>query len=383
MEKFRKLKRRILIFTGSRGEWGYLRPVISQLNKNGNETAIVVSNMHVDERFGNTKSEIVNDGFEIYESIYMNIVAPNEIGWTKSLGLLMLQIPDILDRFKPDIVLLAGDRAETFIFSIASFYSNYFIAHIQAGELSGHKDGMARHAIGKLVHIHLASNYDAKERLIRLGEPKFRIFQTGAPQLDDIINSKIKSDSIDVIKKKLRINTQRKFALCILHSSSDDPDINNYVKLINTSLREKGFYQVWILPNSDSGSEQITLEILKLSKNELSIAQNFARANFIELLRNAELLIGNSSCGILEAPAVGLPSINLGVRQKGRVQAKSVFSILRPNNENLGDTIKESLKIDRKQNFSLFGDGNSSSKICDILEEIVLDAKIKDKFLEE
>lgn len=383
MEKFRKLKRRILIFTGSRGEWGYLRPVISQLNKNGNKTAIVVSNMHVDERFGNTKGEIENDGFEIYDSIYMNIVAPNDVGWTKSLGLLMLQIPDVLNRFKPDIVLLAGDRAETFIFSIASFYSNYFIAHIQAGELSGHKDGMARHAIGKLAHIHLASNYDAKKRLIRLGEPKFRIFQTGAPQLDDIINNNIKSDSIDNIKKKLRINTKKKFALCILHCSSDDPDINDYVKLINISLIKKGFFQVWILPNSDSGSEQISLEILKLPKNELSIAQNFARANFIELLRNAELLIGNSSCGILEAPAVGLPSINLGLRQKGRVQAKSVFSILKPNKKNVMDTIDKCLKIDRKQNFSLFGDGNSSSKICNILEEIDLNAKLKDKFLEE
>ena len=118
---------------------------------------------------------------------------------------------------------------------------------IQAGELSGHKDGMARHAIGKLAHIHLASNEDAKNRLIRLGEPKFRIFQTGAPQLDDIIKNKIKSDSIESIKKRLRINTKKKFVMCILHSSSDDPNVINYVNLINDLLMDKGFYQVWIL----------------------------------------------------------------------------------------------------------------------------------------
>ena len=376
-------KRRILIFTGSRGEWGYLRPVISQLKKNGNQTAIVVSNMHVDERFGSTKGEIEKDGFEIYDSIYMNIVAPNEMGWTKSLGLLMLQIPDVLNRFNPDIVLLAGDRAETFIFSIASFYSNYIIAHIQAGELSGHKDGMARHAIGKLAHIHLASNEDAKNRLIRLGEPKFRIFQTGAPQLDDIIKNKIKSDSIESIKKRLRINTKKKFVMCILHSSSDDPNVISYVNLINKLLMDKGFYQVWILPNSDSGSDKILKKILSLPKIELSLAKNFSRSNFIELLRNSEFLIGNSSCGILESPAIGLPSINLGLRQKGRVKAKSVFSVIKPTADNLNRTIDECLKINRNQNFSLFGDGNSSSKICNILQEIDLNKELRDKFLEE
>ncbi len=376
-------KRRILIFTGSRGEWGYLRPVISQLKKNGNQTAIVVSNMHVDERFGSTKGEIEKDGFEIYDSIYMNIVAPNEMGWTKSLGLLMLQIPDVLNRFNPDIVLLAGDRAETFIFSIASFYSNYIIAHIQAGELSGHKDGMARHAIGKLAHIHLASNEDAKNRLIRLGEPKFRIFQTGAPQLDDIIKNKIKSDSIESIKKRLRINTKKKFVMCILHSSSDDPNVISYVNLINKLLVDKGFYQVWILPNSDSGSDKILKKILSLPKIELSLAKNFSRSNFIELLRNSEFLIGNSSCGILESPAIGLPSINLGLRQKGRVKAKSVFSVIKPTADNLNRTIDECLKINRNQNFSLFGDGNSSSKICNILQEIDLNKELRDKFLEE
>ena len=376
-------KRRILIFTGSRGEWGYLRPVISQLKKNGNQTAIVVSNMHVDERFGSTKGEIEKDGFEIYDSIYMNIVAPNEMGWTKSLGLLMLQIPDVLNRFNPDIVLLAGDRAETFIFSIASFYSNYIIAHIQAGELSGHKDGMARHAIGKLAHIHLASNEDAKNRLIRLGEPKFRIFQTGAPQLDDIIKNKIKSDSIESIKKRLRINTKKKFVMCILHSSSDDPNVISYVNLINKLLMDKGFYQVWILPNSDSGSDKILKKILSLPKIELSLAKNFSRSNFIELLRNSEFLIGNSSCGILESPAIGLPSINLGLRQKGRVKAKSVFSVIKPTADNLNRTIDECLKINRNQNFSLFGDGNSSSKICNILQEIDINKELRDKFLEE
>ncbi len=376
-------KRKILVFTGSRGEWGYLRPVIEEIEKVDIEIAIVVSNMHVDERFGETKVEIQKDGFEIYDSIYMNLIAPSKVGWTKSLGILLFQIPDILNRFNPDIVLLAGDRAETFTFAVGSFYSNYCIAHIQAGELSGHKDGMARHALGKFAHIHIASNDDAADRLKRLGEPEFRIYNTGAPQLDDIINSKIKGDDIKSIKKSLRVDNKKNYCLCIMHSSSDEKNIYKVVELINKTLLELNIFQIWILPNNDSGSDLIRNEIINLKRKNIAFVNNMKRANFIELLKNSDFLIGNSSCGILEAPALGIPSINMGVRQKGRMQAKSVVHTKIFNKQSIKDAIRLCYKIEKGKNYSLYGDGKSSKRIAKIFKDIIIDKKLKDKYLNE
>ena len=174
------------IFTGSRGEWGYLRPVLEKMNKFKVNYKIIVSNMHLLADKGSTYREIEKDGFKINEKIYMNINGPDNISWSKSLGLLKFQLPDIFYKLGIDLLLIAGDRAETFIAASAAYYADIPIAHIQAGERSGHKDGMVRHAIGKLTHIHFASNLDAVNRLKKFGEQRFRINLVGAPQIDVI-----------------------------------------------------------------------------------------------------------------------------------------------------------------------------------------------------
>ncbi|MBN4075938.1 UDP-N-acetylglucosamine 2-epimerase, partial [Gammaproteobacteria bacterium AH-315-E17] len=164
------MSKRILVFTGSRGEWGYLRPILEKLKNSDHIVGLVVTNMHVDPAFGATEKEIIADGFNPDYRIYMNITGNTQTSWSRSLGLLGVQLPTVFDEFSPDLILLAGDRAETFVAATSAFYSDIIIAHIQAGELSGHKDGMARHALGKLAHVHFASNEDAADRLIRLGE---------------------------------------------------------------------------------------------------------------------------------------------------------------------------------------------------------------------
>ena len=379
-------KRKILVFTGSRGEWGYLRPVIEEIEKVDIEIAIVVSNMHVDERFGETKVEIQKDGFEIYDSIYMNLIAPSKVGWTKSLGILLFQIPDILNRFNPDIVLLAGDRAETFTFAVGSFYSNYCIAHIQAGELSGHKDGMARHALGKFAHIHIASNDDAADRLRRFGEQEFRINNVGAPQLDDIVHQELYS--IVELNDVLNSTIDKDYALCIVHPTSENPkDCINYVHWINNSLDNLKIQQIWIYPNNDAGSIGIINSIeKKLNKPHLGF-RSLNRKIYLSLLKHCSFIIGNSSSGILEAPSLKTPTINLGIRQKARIAAPSVITIENPKEE---DIIKSIAKIsDKKMKDSInnvinpYGDGSSSSRIVNILESIELDMKIRNKFIEE
>ena len=141
--------------------------------------------MHLLDSFGNSVKEIEKDGFKVREKIYMSLDGYNNFTMTKSMFIFGTSLVDILQRVKPDWVILAGDRGETLIAAITAAYTNIPIAHIQAGELSGNIDGQARHAIGKFAHIHFASNLDAYNRLKKLGEEKFRIKLVGAPQLDD------------------------------------------------------------------------------------------------------------------------------------------------------------------------------------------------------
>ena len=183
--------KKILILTGSRGEWGYIRPImrIAQ-TRTDIQIVLVVTNMHLLSSFGNSYKEIEKDGFRIDYRINMSLDGYNHITQAKSLGICLMGLPDILDAEKPDWVLLAGDRGEQLMGAIAAAYTYTPTAHIQAGELSGNIDGMTRHAIGKLVHMHLASNEDAATRLKRLGEDPFRIFNVGAPQIDELVQNK-------------------------------------------------------------------------------------------------------------------------------------------------------------------------------------------------
>ena len=157
--------KKILFITGSRGEWGYIRPILRLIeNRDDIESVLVVTNMHLLPAYGNSYKEIENDGFEIDYKIHMSLDGYNHFTHAKSLGICLTSLPDIIDNEKPDWVLLAGDRGEQLMGAIAASYTYTPVAHIQAGELSGNIDGMSRHAIGKLVHLHFASNEDAANR---------------------------------------------------------------------------------------------------------------------------------------------------------------------------------------------------------------------------
>ena len=191
--------KKIMVLTGSRGEWGYIRPIMKMASQRDDvKTILVVTNMHLLEAYGSSYREIENDGFHIDYKINMSLDGYNHITHAKSLGICLMSLPDLIDVEKPDWVLLAGDRGEQLMGAIAAAYTYTPVAHIQAGEVSGNIDGMTRHSIGKLVHMHFAANEDAATRLIKLGEEPFRVFNVGAPQLDEMVQSQY--TSLDVLE---------------------------------------------------------------------------------------------------------------------------------------------------------------------------------------
>jgi UDP-hydrolysing UDP-N-acetyl-D-glucosamine 2-epimerase len=313
----------------------------------------------------------------------MNVAGQGESAWARSLGLLGIQLPNVFDEFCPDIILLAGDRAETFMAAVSAFYSNVIIAHIQAGELSGHKDGMARHALGKLAHLHFASNNDAADRLIRLGEEEFRIHTTGAPQLDNLLDKNEISNISDVCIN-LRLNPSDPFCVCIVHPSSDETVPPKLVaKIMHEALTARGIYQIWILPNNDSGSAGIVNEVTHFPKQFVRVTRNLARNDYAAILSNCEFIIGNSSSGILEAPSLGVASINIGSRQTGRLRSRTVIDVPVASAESIDQAIARVTSEPNNGSDKQYGDGDSSSKIVAVLNDLVIDDKLINKFLVE
>ena len=191
---------KILFITGSRGEWGYIKPIIKLCIKRSIDYDICATNMLLLPNFGNLVEEIKDEGFKVSDEIFMALDGYNHFSTSKSLGIFLSSFSDVVKRLRPTWILLAGDRGEQLMASICGAYTYTPVAHIQAGERSGNIDGLSRHAIGKFVNIHFAANSDAFNRLISLGEERFRVHNVGAPQLDEIYQGEVSS------KKKLEKN---------------------------------------------------------------------------------------------------------------------------------------------------------------------------------
>lgn len=377
----RKIKK-ILFLTGSRGEWGYIRPLLELIkNNNDFEYSICVTNMHLLPYYGDTYKEILNDGFKIDYKINMSIDGYNHFTHIKSLSIFLSSFSDILESSNPDCIILSGDRGEQLMGSIAGSYSYIPTIHIQAGEKSGNIDGMARHAIGKFSHIHIASSSDAENRLLKLGEEKFRIKKFGAPQLDDISNHNKLLKDFPLFKNL----SEKNFFLVVQHPITEQSDVA-FEQMKSTLLALNNFEEekVLIMPNNDAGTSQVQKAIFEFADTKYKILKNVNREMYLTLLKNCKAIIGNSSSGLLEAPSYKIPCVNIGRRQEGRERGINVIDIDDFNRIKIQNAIKKviSVKFQDRLNKSCinpYGDGKTSKRIYDFLKKIEINDKILTK----
>ncbi len=371
---------KLLFFTGSRGEWGYLRPILEKCKKMRIKFNLCATNMHLLDNFGFSLKEIEKDGFKVDDKIYMALDGYNNHTVTKSMGILMSSFVDTVNRINPDWIILAGDRGETLVASIVGAYTDVPIAHIQAGELSGIIDGQARHAIGKFSNLHFASNRDAALRLKKLGEEKFRIKLVGAPQLDDLKNNKF--NKLSKLRKKYNINFNSSYVLVIYHPpQARIESIKEDLDSIFGFLKQIKMKKIWISPNNDAGSSIIKNEFFQKRQSEDYLFDNLPREEYLTLLKNTNCIIGNSSSGILESPTFKTPCINIGNRQFGRLRAKNIIDVKKITLQKL----KKAFRLSQSKSFKKrikniknpYGDGNSAEKIL----KIILNTKIDDKLM--
>jgi GDP/UDP-N,N'-diacetylbacillosamine 2-epimerase (hydrolysing) len=376
--------RNILLITGSRGEYGYIRPVVREIEKtSGLDYSLVVTNLHLLTEFGRSVEEIEKDGIRIAERLFMALDGYTPASMSKSLGIFLMGITDVLSRIRPDIVLLAGDRGEQLMTAIAAAHMNIAVAHIQAGELSGNIDGMSRHAITRFAHVHFASSEDAAERLRRMGEQEFRIHLTGAPQLDELHRGDFAP--LDEITGLFRLDPKRPFVLFVQHPVTEEYDSTaRQVEETLEAICEIGVPTVAIFPNNDAGSAELRRVLERYRRPFVRIERNLSRRIYLGLLHSASAMVGNSSSGLIEAPCFALPAVNVGTRQRGRERGNNVIDVAADRNaikggleRALSAEFRRCLKEDCQNPY--LGDGNVSQRIVGILRDVQIDEDLLKK----
>ncbi len=376
-------RRRILVSLESRATYGYSRNVMRAMRDFPElELATLVTGMHLMEEMGNSVALIERDGFPMTARVPLAPSGDGAGAWSRAMGEAMAGFAEAMERIAPDIVLLSGDRAETLTLCVAAAYMGLPIAHIQAGDKSGHIDDAARYAIAKLAHIHFASCDDSAERLRRLGEQDFRIFNVGAPQLDDMDRPfpprrlAVEGGEIDLAAP---------YVLLVQHPVMAERD--EAARQMEASIEaclETGLPVVWIYPNSDLGYRDIVALIARYRAHpRVRAVANLERDDYLALLKNARALVGNSSSGILEAPSFKVPVVNVGNRQRGRPQASNILNCP-PEREAIAATLEKALhdpdfRAACARAVNPYGDGRSGPRICRILSEIALDRRLMDK----
>lgn len=379
-----KTKRRVLGVTGIRSEYDIMSSVFQAIACHPDlDLQLVVTGAHLADAFGHTIDEIRADGFIVIDEIESLLNSDQASARVKGLAIQLQGLVQTVVRIKPDILLVLGDREEAMTTALVGAYMNIPVAHLCGGDrVVGNVDDQVRHAVTKLAHLHFVTNRESAERIIRLGEQPFRVFDVGNPGLDRLLEVPV-IDSAELSRRLgFAIVDGEPLVLLIQHVISTEIDqAYEQMKLTLEAVREFGAKTILSYPNSDAGGQQMIRAIREYESFPfLYAAKNIPRLEFVNLLRRASCLVGNSSAGILEAPLLKLPVINVGNRQSGRLHAENV-QFVPHDKERIIEALRRAID-DQKYRESVaacsnpYGDGKSSVRIANILATTSLDDKL-------
>ena len=376
--------RKVAVITGTRADYGILYPVLKAIDSSENlKLQLIVCGMHLCPDFGMTIKEIEKDGFEISDKFETVFSSDTGSSMAKTVGLSIMYAAQSFERLKPDIVLVLGDRGEMLAAAIAACYMNIPVAHIHGGEVSGTVDESIRHAITKLSHIHFPATEDSRNRIIKMGEKEENVFVVGAPGLDVIKITKYMSREEFLNKFSLKDD---KIILMTQHPvTTEIGDVDFQIRETLNAIVSIGKQTVITYPNSDSGGRIIIrrIEEYRQKYSFIKVYKNLSQYDYLNLLNNADVMVGNSSSGIIEAASFKLPVVNIGTRQNGRLRGINVMDAAYSKKEII-NAINKSLYDDDyikslDKCINPYGDGNASSKIVKILNDIKIDRNLIQK----
>ena len=371
--------RKVCVVTGSRAEYGLLRWVIRGIRDSGAlELQLVVTGTHLSHEFGFTVQEIEQDGFAIDYRVEMLLSSDTSVGVSKSLGLGVIGFADALEVLKPDVLLVLGDRYEILAATTAAMIARIPIAHVHGGEITeGSVDDAIRHAITKMSHVHFVAAEEYRSRVIQMGEHPKHVFNVGGLGVESVRRSKLMSRK--EVEAVLGIELARPSFLVTFHPVTLDPEssVVELSEMLEAFKLLHGAQFIFTMPNSDTEGRLVAkmIESFCGSHPNAHSFQSLGSSLYFSLMAQVRAVVGNSSSGLAEAPAAGVASLNIGVRQRGRIQAPSVVSV-----EGSRESIHAALEslvsrndapgVGRAEN--PYGLGHASASILGVLEEIEL-----------
>jgi len=363
------VKRNICVVTGTRAEYGLLFPLIKKLQQDATfQMQLVVTGAHLSPEFGETYKQIELDGFMIDEKVEILLSADTVTGVVKSIGLATIGFADALDRLQPDLIIILGDRFEMLAVAQTALIMQIPIAHLHGGECTfGAYDDAIRHSITKMATWHFTSTEAHRKRVIQLGESPERVFNVGATGIENIVNLQLIDR--DNLFEQLALDKKLPMFLITYH-----PETNGETKGIFELLSAlENFSNVNLLftkANADNGGRMINEAILQfLSKhNNAKLYDSLGQLRYLSAVKHAEVVIGNSSSGLVEVPYLETPTVNCGIRQKGREYPNSVFNTSLCAKE-IYSTIETALQFNESYKH-IYGDGSTSHEIITILRSL-------------
>ncbi|PJC40403.1 MAG: UDP-N-acetylglucosamine 2-epimerase (hydrolyzing) [Parcubacteria group bacterium CG_4_9_14_0_2_um_filter_41_8] len=370
-------KRKILFITERRADYSRIKPIMKAVQKSKKlELQLLVTGMHLLKDFGETKCVIQKEGFKISATLPMYDSNDKDDGahMVKAMGRVLLGMPDIFARLKPDVIFCGFDLGAHLAAAITGMHMNIHVAHIQGGEVSGTIDEVLRHACTKFAHLHFAATEQSVRRLIKLGEDPRYVYNVGSPSLNTItsINYPPKKE----IFEKYGLNPSKKLIIVLQHPVTTEVDdvvdqITQTIDAINVINQEHGAQALAIYSNNDAGGKRI---ITHLKKSSINVVPHIVYEDFLRLMKRADVLVGNSSAGIHEAPSFKLPVVNIGTRQQFRERGKNVLDA-RNDKQSIVKAIEKSL-FDKKfmkivqTGTNPYQNGNTAAKVVKILETV-------------
>jgi GDP/UDP-N,N'-diacetylbacillosamine 2-epimerase (hydrolysing) len=381
-------KRKILVISGTRAEYGLMRWIIQYLHDDSDlELQIVATGMHLSPEFGLTFKTIIEDGFVINKKVEMLLSSDTSIGLSKSMGLGMISFAEVYNDLNPDVILVLGDRFEIFAAVASAMVSRIPVAHIHGGEATeGLIDEPIRHSITKMSHIHFTATEAYRNRVIQLGEQPDKVFYTGTPGLDNI--SKLRLYNKDEFEKSINFEIGEKCFLVTFHpvTLEKGTSAHQFDELLEAIEYFNDYKVIFTLPNADTDGRIVIEKIqqyVSLNSNKSVAFTSMGQIRYLSALKYVSMVIGNSSSGLTEVPSFKIPTINIGDRQKGRIKADSVIDCLPSKEEiiksiSLGLSLEFQSKLPNIQN--PYGSGGASKKIVEILKNIDLKNVLKKQF---
>lgn len=389
-------KRKIAIFTGNRAEYGMQFPILEAISADQRlEYYLFAGGAHLQQDFGKTMAEIEVDGFQVYQKVEIEMQQDTLYATAQAIGTCILSLSKSLDELRPDFLVVYADRFESLAAMIAGTQMNIPTAHIEGGDYTegGALDDSVRHAMTKLAHLHFTTNEHAAERVRRLGEESWRIFNVGFPALDLVAAGRYATP--DEIAADLKLDLQRPIVLFCQHSVTTEFDqANEQIQPSLEALKRLAMlgYQVIITyPNNDAGGRTIIQTLQELAEQcvpNLQIVKSLGRHRFHGLLNvigrvGRGVFAGNSSAGIKETPVFGCPTVNIGTRQQGRLRANNLLDV--PYSVPLIEAaLRRCVEDDifRRQCQTCenpYGAGNAGPRIAEVLATMPINARLLQK----